>query len=119
MTENVVEYRYEQVAAKITQLIHRGTLRPGERIPSVRRISRQEKVSVSTALQAYFLLEDRGLIEARPQSGFYVRLQSRRLPAEPKITFPPQAATRVGIGDLVSNIMKASRNPGIVPLGIK
>ena len=62
MIENVVEYRYEQVAAKITQLIHRGTLRPGERIPSVRRISRQEKVSVSTALQAYFLLEDHGLI---------------------------------------------------------
>jgi len=66
MIENVVEYRYEQVASKITQLIHRGTLRPGERIPSVRRISRQEKVSVSTALQAYFLLEDRGLIEAPP-----------------------------------------------------
>ena len=65
MIENVVEYRYEQVAAKITQLIHRGTLRPGERIPSVRRISRQEKVSVSTALQAYFLLEDRGLIVLR------------------------------------------------------
>ena len=41
MIENVVEYRYEQVAAKITHLIHRGTLRPGERIPSVRRISRQ------------------------------------------------------------------------------
>ena len=118
MNENVVEYRYEQVAAKITHLIHRGTLRPGERIPSVRRISRQEKVSVSTALQAYFLLEDRGLIEARPQSGFYVRLQSRRLPAEPKIIFPPQTATRVGIGDLVSSIMKASLNPGIVPLGI-
>ncbi|MCI0351731.1 MAG: PLP-dependent aminotransferase family protein, partial [Acidobacteriales bacterium] len=115
---NVVEYRYEQVAAKITQLIHHGTLRPGERIPSVRRISRQEKVSVSTALQAYFLLEDRGLIEARPQSGFYVRLQSRRLPAEPRIIFPPQAATRVGIGDLVSNILKAGRNPGIVPLGM-
>ena len=53
MIENGVEYRYEQVAAKITQLIHRGTFRPGERIPSVRRMSRQEKVSVSTALQAY------------------------------------------------------------------
>jgi len=114
----VSEYRYEQVAAKISQLISRGTLRPGERIPSVRRISRQEGVSISTALQAYFLLEDRGLIEARPQSGFYVRLQSRRLPPEPQIVFPPQSATKVGVGDLVASILRAGRNPDIVPLGV-
>lgn len=119
MNESAVsEYRYEQVAAKISQLIHRGTLRPGERIPSVRRISRQEGVSISTALQAYFLLEDRGLIEAKPQSGFYVRMQTRRLPPEPQIIFPPQAATKVGVGDLVSSILKAGRNPNIVPLGV-
>jgi DNA-binding transcriptional MocR family regulator len=117
-SSSAVEYRYEQVAERITQLIHLGTLRPGERIPSVRRISRQEGVSISTALQAYFLLEDRGLIEARPQSGFYVRLQSRRLPPEPQIIYPPHAATEVGLGDLVSNILKAARNPDIVPLGV-
>jgi DNA-binding transcriptional MocR family regulator len=84
----------------------------------VRRISRQEGVSVSTALQAYFLLEDRGLIEARPQSGFYVRLQQRKLPPEPKILFPPLAATRVGVGELVFNILKSARDPKIVPLGM-
>ena len=113
-----VEYRYERVADRITQLIHLGTLRPGERIPSVRRISRQEGVSISTALQAYFLLEDRGLIEARPQSGFYVRLHSRRLPPEPQIIYPPHAATEVGVGDLVSSMLEAARNPDIVPLGV-
>jgi DNA-binding transcriptional MocR family regulator len=113
-----VEYRYERVADRITQLIHLGTLRPGERIPSVRRISRQEGVSISTALQAYFLLEDRGLIEARPQSGFYVRLHSRRLPPEPQIIFPPHAVTEVGVGDLVSSMLEAARNPDIVPLGV-
>jgi len=31
------------------------------------------QVSISTALEAYRLLEDRQLIEARPQSGYYVR----------------------------------------------
>jgi DNA-binding transcriptional MocR family regulator len=31
------------------------------------------QVSISTALEAYCLLEDRQLIEARPQSGYYVR----------------------------------------------
>ena len=44
----------------------------GDRIPSIRDISRSMKVSISTALEAYRLLEVRGLVEARPQSGYYV-----------------------------------------------
>jgi DNA-binding transcriptional regulator YhcF (GntR family) len=61
---------YEQVAGRIATLIESGTLRPGDRVPSLRRISDQQRVSLSTTLQAYGLLESRGLIEARPQSGF-------------------------------------------------
>ena len=45
---------------------------PGARAPSLRSISRDRKVSMATAMQAYRLLEDRGVLEARPQSGFYV-----------------------------------------------
>lgn len=46
----------------------KGTYRPGERVPSVRSLSRQMQVSISTAVKAYFHLENMGLIEARPQS---------------------------------------------------
>ena len=59
---------YSQVAEQIHALIRAGTLRPGERVPSVRRLSRQQGVSVATVLQAYQRLEDAGVIEARPQS---------------------------------------------------
>ena len=45
---------------------------PGTRVPSLRKISRDSRVSIATALQAYRLLEDRGVLEARPQSGYYV-----------------------------------------------
>ncbi len=58
---------YEEVADKITKLIDTGTLRPGDRIPSVRKLSSQQGVSISTVLQTYYLLEDRGVVEARPQ----------------------------------------------------
>ena len=44
---------YESVASDITALIDSGTLGPGERVPSVRRLSRQKHVSISTVLQAY------------------------------------------------------------------
>src|SRR5712691_4767628 len=65
---------YRQVAHSIEQQIGRGVLRVGDKVPSVRSFSRHHRVSISTALQAYFWLEHRGYIEPRPRSGFYVRV---------------------------------------------
>src|SRR5436309_9098594 len=48
---------YKQVALRISELIEHGTLRPGERIPSVRVLSEQEEVSIATVMQAYRVLE--------------------------------------------------------------
>ena len=64
--------RYEQYAHEITTLIKSQTLRPGERLPSVRRASASRKICPSTVFEAYYLLEARGLIQARPRSGYYV-----------------------------------------------
>jgi DNA-binding transcriptional MocR family regulator len=108
---------YEQVATRIQTLIEKGTLRPGERVPSVRKLAEQQSVSVSTVLQAYSNLEDRGWIEARPQSGYYVKVQSWKPPAEPEMSRPATRATQVTVGDLVMRVMKAIRNPGLVDLG--
>ena len=108
---------YEQTADKVGVLIERGTLRAGERVPSVRRLSRQHGISVSTVLQAYMLLENRGLIEARPQSGYYVRPRFQALPPEPVMTTPSDGASRVAVDDLVARVMQAMRDPAIVPLG--
>jgi DNA-binding transcriptional MocR family regulator len=114
---SIDSFLYERIAGKISDLIQKGTLRPGEKVPSVRRMSSQEQVSISTILQAYFLLEDRGLIEARPQSGFYVRLKPRALPPEPAMSHPPSSATRVNISELVANIHDAVLDREMVPLG--
>jgi DNA-binding transcriptional MocR family regulator len=59
--------------SSLLRLIEQDTLRPGHRVPSVRRMSLQRGVSISTVLQAYTVLENRGYLEARPQSGYYVR----------------------------------------------
>lgn len=66
----VAQTLYEQLATEITSLIEGGTLRPGERIPSVRHLSTNKRVSIATVLEAYRVLEDRGFVEARPQSGY-------------------------------------------------
>jgi DNA-binding transcriptional MocR family regulator len=106
---------YERLAASIQLQIQAGALRPGDRVPSVRHFSRARQVSVSTVLQAYRKLEDDGVIEARPQSGYYVRHRGRRLP-EPAISDPPPQAQSVGISALVRIALDHSNRPDSVPL---
>ena len=63
---------YQRIAHQLAEDIRRGVYQPGERVPSVRKMSQQLGVSHASVLQAYATLEDQGLIRARPQSGFYV-----------------------------------------------
>jgi DNA-binding transcriptional MocR family regulator len=111
------DHLYEQMAGKIHQLIELGTLRPGDRVPSVRKLSEQHDVSIATVLQAYMLLEDKGLIEAKPQSGYYVRTRFRELLVEPAKTAPSQTACCVSVGELAMRILRTVIDPGMVPLG--
>ena len=108
---------YERVADHITQLIDQGTLHAGERLPSIRKLSSQMEVSISTVLQAYMILEDKDWIEARPQSGFYVR-PARKLPPEPKPSSPSPAVTRVGVCELVTQVFQTAHDPEIVQLAL-
>ncbi len=108
---------YEQVAGKIARLIERGTFRPGERIPSVRQLSRQQKVSITTALQAVRLLEDQGLVEARPQSGYYVRAHLPTALPEPDISSPEPDPTKVNVHELVMMVLRDTLNPNLIQLG--
>ncbi len=97
---------YRRVADRVAGLIDAGTLRPGDRVPSVRRLSRQLEVSVSTVVEAYRLLEDRGMVEARPQSGFYVRPAALGNALEPRRSSTLATATVPEIDDFATRVMK-------------
>jgi DNA-binding transcriptional MocR family regulator len=112
-----LDYRYEQVASFIAQLVRIGTLRPGSRAPSLRQISRQKRVSLSTALQAYRLLEDRGVLAARPQSGYYVVGNGALSLERPVISKPPRKPSSVAISGLVVTLLEHAADPSLVPLG--
>jgi len=107
---------YRDIADKIEALITNGVLRPGEKAPSLRRVSAQYGVSLTTVIQAFILLEDRGLVEARPKSGFVVRPRLPRM-EEPTASKPPRAVTAVTVGGLQSRLFEAVMMPHIVPLG--
>jgi DNA-binding transcriptional MocR family regulator len=105
---------YQRLADDISSLIRNGTLRPGERIPSVREISRERTLSTATVTHAYELLEGQGFIETRPRSGFYVSGQWRAQGASPAA---PARSTRVDVSELVFQVLESVRDRDLVPLG--
>ena len=110
-------YRYEQLADLVAGMVDNGALAPGERAPSVRTLSGQHGVSISTVLQAYRRLEDRGILVARPQSGFYVALAHRGALALPSASRPRAKASTVSIGGAVAVLLEHASNSSLVPLG--
>src|SRR5512136_2939230 len=110
-------FLYEQVASELAGLVRQGTFRPGERIPSVRQMSRQHRISITTVLQAYMLLENQGLIETRPQSGYYVRAKLPQQLPEPEMSAPIQDPTLVSVRELVMMLLRDSTNPDLIQLG--
>lgn len=71
---------YEKLANEIAQSIRDGVLRVGDKLPSVRDACASRGVSPSTVFQAYYLLEARGLIRARPPLRL-LRQHAQRQPA--------------------------------------
>jgi DNA-binding transcriptional MocR family regulator len=110
-------FRYEELASFITGLVSQGTLQPGSRAPSLRQISKQKRISLSTALQAYRVLEARGVLEARPQSGYYVARRSSVPLEAPTISKPPARPKNVAVSAVVGRLLEHAADPRLLPLG--
>lgn len=109
--------RYEKFADEIAELIRNGVLTAGERVPSVRHASRTYGVSPSTVFQAYYLLEDRGLIQARARSGYFVREHAQRPLPEPEHNRHTAQTSDVDVSDLVFSVLGSLKDPDTVPFG--
>ncbi|PYC12090.1 GntR family transcriptional regulator MpaR [Pseudomonas mosselii] len=109
--------RYERFADDIAELIRSGVLGPGQRVPSVRYASQTHGVSPSTVFQAYYLLERRGLIRARPRSGYFVNAHAPRPFSEPQPQAPASESTDVDVSGLVFSILDSIKDPHTVPFG--
>ena len=106
----------DQLAHDIEGLVAAGTLRRGERLPSVRETVSRRGVSPSTVFKAYYLLESRGVVEVRPRSGYFVRAPRDAEP-EPAAPPPPIGSTPVAVSDLVLEVLGSIGERDIVPMG--
>jgi DNA-binding transcriptional MocR family regulator len=75
------DFLYTRIAGNIAQRIRTGTLKAGDRLPSVRMLCQEHGISMNTAKRVYLELEGLSLVESKPQSGYFVsQVQQKRLP---------------------------------------
>ena len=110
-------FLYRQVIDYIEEIIDSGALRPGDRLPSLRKMSQSAGVSIPTVRQAYIELERLRRIESRPQSGFYVRPQAGNAIVSPAPTSSGKPAS-LACRTLMERVYDGINNPDLVPLGI-
>lgn len=111
-------YRYQTVEKHISSMIHNGALSLGDKLPSLRMLSTNLGVSISTVNQAYVELERKGVIESRPRSGFFVRQRAVRLPRTEAFSAPmeePRPVTRLG---LIQTVLESVGRADTVELGV-
>lgn len=107
---------YMNLAQLLGTRIEQGLYRPGDRLPSVRSLSQEHGVSLSTVQQAYRHLEDMGLAAPRPKSGYFVPLE-RQVPALPQIIRAAQRPVEVSQWDHVLELISSSPQHDILQLG--
>jgi GntR family transcriptional regulator len=70
---------YRQLATQVREGVARGRLKPGERLPSVRELSRELVVNPNTIARAYTELEREGVLHTRQGLGVFVAEPSNDL----------------------------------------
>ena len=118
MATNRNENRHRTLAAELESMIEGGAFRAGERLPSTRTLARSKGASAATVMQAYESLAERGLVEIRPRSGYYVRGRIPRVREQPRarVEAPPPAET-IAVSELVFGVLEQIRDRQVVPLG--
>ncbi|GLS90263.1 GntR family transcriptional regulator [Psychromonas marina] len=106
---------YEKVALVLRDNIESGLFVVGDKLPSIRQLVAEHKVSISTVQQAYHQLEIESLIEARPKSGYFVCYQ-RSASVLPATSRPAQRPIEVSQWQQVLEVLLSKEGVDTIQL---
>ncbi|MCL6416405.1 PLP-dependent aminotransferase family protein [Aestuariirhabdus sp. Z084] len=107
---------YKRVAGELKQHIEQGFYIEGQKLPSIRAMSQERGVSISTVQESYRWLEDIGLIASRHKSGYYVQAQQRAV-CQPEASQPAQQPVEVPDWEAALTLTLTSNTDQFVALG--
>jgi len=110
------DFLYQQIADRLASQIKSQLLKTGDKLPSVRALSQEQGISLSTAYKAYVQLEIKGLIEARPKSGYYVRYTPARSFDQQKQEKQTKETQKLTLDEMISLVYRNYTNESIIRL---
>jgi len=110
VSNSIQEPIYEQIANQIKKFIINQQLKPGEALPSIRKLATDLHISVITTKRAYDVLENEGFIEAVTGKGCFVSKENKEFIREKKLRM---------VEDKLSEVIKDSRVLNIGLQGLK
>jgi GntR family transcriptional regulator len=85
---------YEQIASQLRRAIMAGELAEGERLPSIRALATQLRISAITTKRAYQDLEAQGFIHTVPGKGCFVAGDNLELLREERLRMVEESLAR-------------------------
>ena len=110
------DFLYQQIADRLAGQIKQQLLKTGDKLPSVRALSQEQGISLSTAYKAYVQLEINGLIEARPKSGYYVRYTPARPFVQQKPAEYVKKSKKLSLDEMISLVYRNYSSESVVRL---
>ncbi|HZY37719.1 MAG TPA: PLP-dependent aminotransferase family protein [Mucilaginibacter sp.] len=110
------DFLYQQIADRLASQIKLQLLKTGDKLPSVRALSHEQGISLSTAYKAYVQLEIKGLIEARPKSGYYVRYTPARSLDQHKPEKTVKETKKLTLDEMISLVYRNYSSESIIRL---
>lgn len=113
----MTSYRYRNIADVFENRILEGVYRVGDRLPSTRDVCRAFNVSITTAYHAYAILEQKGLIRAKPQSGYIVLSRPQVLVSHDRALLHDEHESILDLEAIALRILAADTQKSLTPFG--
>jgi GntR family transcriptional regulator len=85
---------WSQIEESVRYLVASGAQRPGDMLPSVRDLAREQRINPNTVAKAYQRLVEAGFLETRRGEGTFVAEHPPAMPAAERARLLREGATR-------------------------
>lgn len=112
------EALYLKIANILEKQIISETLKPGDKLPSIRTVQKMYGVSINTVKQAFLELESKSLIESRVRSGYFVSKTSQRRFPLPSVSNLQSSDNEKHPDDLIAKVFNSLKKEGVTQLSL-